>query len=256
LPFLAGASVAEAYVARPSPTTTAPSAPPTSKTRALVDAIRGELPDCDVVITDNRSVLLSQATRRGRRVVRVHQMFLDAPPEIRAATARFLAGGDRKHGVLVDQFIDSQAHLLAMAARPLKDDAHKGSVHDLMPIYDEVNDRYFEAAISAEIGWGQAPKKARRRTITFGSYDHRARRIVIHPALDQTHVPRVVVERIVHHEMLHAKHGEERDPGGRRVVHGRAFRRDEARFAGAKEADVWLESHLDELLRWKKRKTK
>jgi hypothetical protein len=74
---------------------------------------------------------------------------------------------------------------------------------------------------------------------------------VIHPVLDQPHVPGLIVARVVHHEMLHAKHGEQRDRGGRRVVHGRAFRADEARFDGAREADAWLEAHIDELLRFR-----
>lgn len=227
---------------------------PVSRTRALIDAIQTQIPGARVVLMDNRSVLLSQQRRNGQHVVRVHQMFLDAPPDVRAATAHFLARGDKTSGRVVDSFIDAQSHLLTMAARPLAPDAHIGRIHDLRLCYDAVNDRYFEGRISAEIGWGQGGRRSRRArtSITFGSYDHRAQRIVIHPVLDQPHVPGLVVARVVHHEMLHAKHGEERDRGGRRVVHGRAFRTEEARFDRSKDADAWLEAHMDSLLRFRR----
>ncbi len=213
-----------------------------------------QLPRSKVVFTDNRSVLLSQQkNKQGVRVVRVHQMFLDAPTDVALATARFLVDGNRRDGRVVDAFIDAQAHLLALVARPFSPDAHRGRVHDLLPLYTHLNSKYFADRISAEMGWGQAPpaKRRARRSITFGSYDHRAKRIVMHPALDQPHVPSLVVARVLHHEMLHQLHGDERAPSGRRIVHGPRFRTDEARFDGAVAADAWLDRHLDGLLRYK-----
>lgn len=211
------------------------------------------LPGAKVLIVDTRSVLLSQAEREGQRVVRVHQMFLDADDDTRRAVAVYLATGAKGAGAVVDDFVKRRTHLLAYTARPLKNDAAKGQVHDLEPIYGALNERYFEGRIAAEIGWGLAgaPQRRSRRSITFGSYDHRARRITMHPVLDRAHVPLLVVARIVHHEMLHAKIGEARSPSGRRVVHSRQFRAEEATFEGAAEADAWLERHLDELLRWR-----
>lgn len=230
-----------------------PAAPaPPSRTRALVDAIQRRLPGARVQITDNKTVLLSQSEREGVRVVRVHQMFLDAPDGVREAVATFLTRGDRRSGRVVDAFVEERGHLLEGAGRALRDDAHKGDVHDLMPMFVELNARYFGERIAAELGWGQAKLKRRRRTsITFGSWDQRARRIVIHPVLDQPPVPALCVARVLHHEMLHAWHGEARDAAGRRVVHGPAFRADEARFHAAREADAWFDRHLDALLRWK-----
>jgi hypothetical protein len=232
--------------------------PPTkvevSRTRALVDAITSHLPHARVVLTDNRTVLLSQTEKDGVRIVRVHQMFLDAPEHVRHAVAHYVARGDKTSGAVVDTFVDAQQHLLHGSARPLKDDAHLGRTHNLWPIFVELNARFFDNKIEAEIGWGRAgvrPRKRRRHSITFGSWDSRAKRIVIHPVLDQPHVPSLAVERVVHHEMLHAKHGEMRDAHGRRVVHGKAFRAEEAQFPGAKEADAWFDKNLDALLRWK-----
>ena len=153
---------------------------------------------------------------------------------------------------MVDAFIEERGHLLAGAGRALKDDAHLGAVHDLLPMFTNINAHYFGDTISAEIGWGQSKTMRRRRTsITFGSWDQRARRIVVHPVLDQLLVPALCVARVVHHEMLHAHHGERRDQRGRRVVHGAAFKAEEARFDGAGRADAWFDAHLDALLKWK-----
>jgi len=224
-----------------------------SRTRLLIDAITSLLPGAKVVIIDARSVLLSQSEKDGVRVVRVHQMFLDGDDDVRRAVAMYVATGNTAAGKVVDAFTRQHTHLLEWTARPMKSGAWIGQVHNLLEHFDAINHRYFKGAISAEIGWGQAgtPQRRRRRSITFGSYDHRARRIVLHPVLDVVTVPALVVARVVHHEMLHAKHGESRDAGGRRVVHSKAFRAEEATFDGAAEADAWIERHLDALLRWR-----
>lgn len=249
---VAAAPVAAAPVAA-APVAAAPEIKPTSKTRALVDDIHAHIPGCRVVITDNRTVLLSQATKGGVRTIRVHQMFLDAPAPVRQAVGAYLAKGDRKHGAIVDAFADAQSHLLSLAARPLPKEAHRGRHHDLLPMYLELNDRYFGGAIDAELGWSQpgAPCRKKRRSITFGSWDARAKRIVIHPVLDQRDVPELMVARVLHHEMVHAKVGDERGAGGQRIVHGKKFAAEEARFVGAREADAWFDQHLDVLLRWR-----
>jgi hypothetical protein len=226
---------------------------PVSRTKVLVDAIRAALGDVRVELGDARSTLVSQATAKdGARVVRVHQLFLDAPDDVRAALARWLSRGDKAAGRVIDDFVDAREHLLGVAA-PLPRDAHVGAHHDLAAIFVDVNERYFAKPVDAEIGWGGVGHVRRRgrSSITFGTYDERLRRILIHPCLDQAHVPRLCVARVVHHEMLHAKHPQVRGDDGRRVVHGPAFRRDEAQFEGAPEADRWFDAHLDALLRFK-----
>ena len=210
-----------------------------------------------VVLTDNKSTLLSQSVKQGVRTVRVHQMFLDGDDDVRAAVAHYLARGDRASGAVVDAFVDRTKHLLELVSKPLPDDAHVGRVHNLLPHFHELNARYFDNSVHAEIGWGLpgSPQRRRRRSITLGSYDSRARRITMHPVLDQPQVPSLCVARVVHHEMLHAVLGDARGPGGRRVVHSKAFRAAEALFVGAVEADGWIHKHLDALLRFRPRRT-
>lgn len=233
--------------------TSAPLVQGVSRTRLLVECIVGVIPGARIVIVDTRSVLLSQSERDGVRIIRAHQMFLDADDMVRRAVADYLATGRKAAGDVVDAFTRSRMHLLGWAARPMREGAWRGVAHNLMEHFDAINERYFSNAIAAEIGWSQAgsPTRRQRRSITFGSYDHRARRIVVHPVLDAADVPAVVVARIVHHEMLHAKIGEDHDSRGRRVVHSRAFREEEATFHGAMDADAWLDTHLDALLSWR-----
>lgn len=229
-----------------------------SRTRLLEDAIKARLgPATRVVLTDAKTVLASQSVKAGVRTVRLHQLFLDAPDEVRAALARFLEDGNRRAGKLVDAFIEEREHLLALHAEPLPPDAHEGENHDLLEIFHELNARYFDARIEAELTWGSTGsfRGRSRQSITLGSYDYRAKRITIHPVLDQPLVPRLCVARILHHEMCHARHPAEASPGGRRVVHTPAFRREEARFEGAREADAWLDANLDAILRYRERRS-
>jgi hypothetical protein len=222
------------------------------RTKALQRALEQRLGrHIRVVITDTKSTLLSQSQRHGQHVVRIHQMFLDGSDDIFADLARFLASSDKGAGLRLDAFIDEQEHLLHQHVVELNPLAHVGRVHDLRIAMTTINRTYFDDAIVAEITWGQPGKTKRRRSITLGTYDDRAKRITIHPALDQAFVPTLCVERIVHHEMLHAFHPPEQTYGGRRVVHTAAFRRAEAGFQSASVADQWFLQHLDRLLRFR-----
>ena len=251
VPPLSSSSSSPARTSTPSSASSPPR--PTSQTRLLVDAIVAANPGARVRIIDARTRLLHTTERDGVRTFHVHKLFLDADDAERAAIARYLATGDRRAGAVVDALIRRQRFLLDFTADPLPPDAHVGRTHDLAVIRDDVNRAYFDGVLVAGITWAPPPRgpKDVRRSITYGTYDHRERRIAIHPALDDADVPALVVARVVHHELLHAKHGEDVDDGGRRVLHSKAFRADEALFRGAAEADAWLEQHLERMLAWR-----
>ena len=84
----------------------------------------------------------------------------------------------------------------------------KGKRHDLLQIFEDVNERYFDGAVNALITWGTAANAGGRRanprrTIKLGSYGSVDRLIRVHPSLDRTWVPRYFVAFVVYHEMLH-----------------------------------------------------
>lgn len=118
----------------------------------------------------------------------------------------------------------------------------RGRHHDLTEICRAVNREHFGGTLQTRITWGRAgtPLARRRRSIVFGSYDAATDTVRIHPALDSPEVPRLFLEYIVFHELLHAVHPVRVGPGGRRVVHSRAFVRAERRFPRLREARALL----------------
>jgi hypothetical protein len=228
-----------------------PAAAKVPRSRQLQRALEQALGPHQLKITDNRSTLLSTSTRKGVLCVRVHQLFLDGDEQLFLDIARYLRSGHKGAGERIDAFVASRDHLLDHHVKDLAPDAHVGEHHDLLAIFRDLNASYFHPAIRADITWSAASPLKRKSSITLGTYDARARRIQIHPALDQSWVPRLCVARVVHHEMLHAKHPAEKGPGGRRVVHGPAFLKEEAGFDGAQQADVWFDLNLDRLLRYR-----
>jgi hypothetical protein len=219
------------------------------KTKLLEEAIRRGLgPHAKVLITDNKSTLISRTKKGDQWTVRIHQMFLEGGQPLFDDIGRWLGRGDAAAAKRIDDYIAAREHILDHHARPLDDDAGRGVVHDLVEIMHRVNTQHFDPHVRAEITWGQGVRRGRRSTITLGTFDERARRITIHAVLDQPFVPEIAVARVVHHEMLHAVFPPVRGDGGRRIVHGEAFRRAEGTFRDATEADRWLDANLDRLL--------
>jgi hypothetical protein len=203
-------------------------------------------------ITDNRQAIISHSIDRGVLRARIHHMFLDAPPNVLDALVRYVTSGDREASVLVGHYIEANAGRLARRSRQVPLVA-AGKHHDLLRIFQDVNERYFDGAVNALITWGNRGAKGTRRhdprkTIKLGSYAAVDRLIRVHPALDRTWVPRYFVAYIVYHEMLHhvmpATRGE-----GRRNLHPPEFLARERDFRHYDRAIAWEKGHLGRLLR-------
>jgi hypothetical protein len=215
-----------------------------------------------LAVTDNQYTMISVRRSRGLFRLRLHHMFLDAAPEVVRALGRYVAHNDRESSQLLGRFIDvnqrkirrARARLRrpALAQRPVTVET-RGDVHDLQAIFDALNAQYFNNAIDARITWGQrhpagaAPRQ--RSSIKMGSYSVEDRLIRIHPSLDRPFVPRMFVEWIVFHEMLHQKH-DIPVKAGRRQFHTPEFLAEEATFAHYHEVRLWERMHLDHLLEY------
>ncbi len=111
----------------------------------------------------------------------------------------------------------------------------RGQCYDLPALFAELNARYFAGQIPAtKLSWSARPSRIR-----LGHYDIAHHAIVLNRSLDRSEVPRLAVEYILYHEMLHVKHPVE-SAGGRRRIHPPAFRAEEKRFAGYAEARAAL----------------
>jgi hypothetical protein len=200
-------------------------------------------------ITDNRHSIITHRIQRGTLHVRIHHMFLDAPPAVVDALVRYVTRGDRDASAALGNYIDENGVRLARRKRnaPL---VSKGRHHDLLALFNDVNDRYFEGAINALVTWGKRPTvgKGQRKTIKLGSYSGVDRLIRVHPGLDQNWVPRYFVAYIVYHEMLHHV-----IPGsrglGRVNLHPPEFKEREKQFRHFERALDWERRHVSRLLR-------
>jgi len=216
----------------------------------LADAVAEGLGErVRLVVHDNRSVMVSYRRVRGEVRLRVHHLFLGAPPDVARALGAFTASGRpaarREASRRIEAWVKEQRDRIA--APPARELHARGRFHDLQEMLDRLNAEHFGGAVRARIGWGRSGIRPGRRSIKTGVYLHHARAIRIHPALDREDVPAYYVEAVVFHEMLHevVPLGER---GGRRVVHGPEFRRRERRFPGYARARAWERAHLHLLL--------
>jgi hypothetical protein len=211
-----------------------------------------------LAVTDNRYTMISVKREKGFFRLRLHHMFLDAAPEVVRALGEYVAKNDREASRLLGRFIDINQRKIRRARRNRPKPATitietRGEVHDLQDVYEFLNRRYFDGTIDARITWGQrsgpdAPRK-QRNSIKMGSYSVEDRLIRIHPSLDRPFVPRMFVEWIVYHEMLHQKH-DIPVVAGRRQFHTPEFLAEEACFEHFARARLWERENLDRLLHY------
>lgn len=113
----------------------------------------------------------------------------------------------------------------------------RGSFFDLNEIFDDLNHRFFAGKLThAGLGWSCK----RSRTI-LGHHDAAHRTITVSRLLDSAHTPRLLVEYLMYHEMLHIHFPIARNHH-RRVVHSREFHEAERRFPAYDQARKLLRS--------------
>ncbi len=111
----------------------------------------------------------------------------------------------------------------------------QGATYDLDALFDELNFKYFFGLMAKPaIGWSLRVSRA-----TLGHYDPSHHTIVLNKSLDRVTVPRLVVEYVMYHEMLHLRHPVVHK-GVRRCVHTPEFKAAEAQFEQLAEAVALL----------------
>lgn len=199
-------------------------------------------------VHDNRSTMISFRREPPLLRLRVHHLFLEAPHAVVQAIADYAGRGKRAAGRVLDEYIADRQERIRAEARRASALSTRGKCFDLAEVFGRLNTLYFQDTIRARIGWGRHARRGRRKSIRLGVYDHRAREIRVHPALDRPDVPLFFVEYIVFHEMLHQVFPSARD-SGRHVHHPRAFRDRERAFPRYAAALAWEKEHLHALLR-------
>jgi hypothetical protein len=114
----------------------------------------------------------------------------------------------------------------------------RGECYDLVELFEDINLRFFDGLMSRpDLGWTRRVSRT-----TLGHYDPSHHAIVLSSILDRPTVPRLAVEYVMFHEMLHLRYPVEHK-GSRRCVHTPEFRAAEKQFPQLKEAKEALK-HL------------
>ena len=118
---------------------------------------------------------------------------------------------------------------------------------NLKKMFDQLNVEYFESKIKANIEWGKIVNKKNLTSFRFGSYDPGKKLIRVHPRLQQSFVPRSVLELTIYHEMCHQWAPMKRKKG-MWVVHHTQFKEKERCYRFYKEARSWEKENWKKLM--------
>jgi predicted metal-dependent hydrolase len=220
--------------------------------RVLGVALRLYLPPgkgLDLRLTNNHYSMISVRRRPDGYRLRMHRMFVGAPPRIVRALARYVVHNDRRASQLLGDYIDRNQHVIKRQERKPRQVSLRtaGRAHDLQAIFARLNAERFDGKLDARITWGPVAAKRARRSIKMGSFAVEDRIIRIHPVLDQADVPEFFISWIVFHEMLHGRHDILRK-GHRRIFHSKAFLEEERTYPDFDRATAWERANLDRLL--------
>lgn len=190
----------------------------------------------------NSHIRLEQGSLR----VRITDVLKSAPAPILEALAYILLCklyrrpvpgeySDRYRRYLNRKDTRSSVHLVRQTRGRKLATPPQGSHYDLEQLFDELNFRYFFGLMSRpNLGWSLRPSRA-----TLGHYDPSHNTIILSKILDQERIPRLAVEYVMFHEMLHLRHPVDHR-GARRCVHTPEFKAAEREFVGCDQAKQLL----------------
>jgi predicted metal-dependent hydrolase len=207
---------------------------------------RSEVPELRVEFFGFANINNTIRLRDGKLRVRVSDLLEGAPEPVLKAIAHILLAKmyrkpvDREHAMRYRRYVSAQhmsrkAHLVRQMRGRKRIHSAQGHTYDLETIFEELNRRFFHGLLGRPLmTW--SGEHARNR---LGHYDPAHNAIVVSRVFDQARVPRLVVEYIVYHEMLHLKHPV-RMRGSRRCVHSAEFQAEERQFPWLEEAKQFL----------------
>ncbi|MBX3248297.1 MAG: hypothetical protein KF901_14045 [Myxococcales bacterium] len=232
---------------RRSPTSSSPRVIATTHLALSIERVVGA--PVDVVVTQNRRMMVSARREADALVVRVHEMFLLAPAPVVDALGRYLKDRRKEDAAILDTFIASRRELITKPKVRRTVLRTRGAHHDLREIFEALEPRFVESFEGVQITWGRLTRRKRgQRGLQLGTYSPSERLIRIHPILDQAWVPGFVVATVVHHEMLHHALPAVMD-NGRAYFHTPEFRRREAAYPDHARCEAWERANIGNLLR-------
>lgn len=184
----------------------------------------------------------------GRMKLRLSDLLEGAPEPVLKAIIHILLSKiyrkpiDAAHASRYRRYITSRdmiekAHRVRQLRGRKRLESAQGRYYDLDEVFDTLNVRFFYGLLGRpQMSW--SGEQARH---LLGHYDPAHNAIIISKVFDQARVPRLAMEYIVYHEMLHLKHPVKMR-GTRRCVHGKEFREEEKAFPQIEEARLFLKT--------------
>jgi hypothetical protein len=182
----------------------------------------------------------------GLLVVRIADTLAGAPETVHEALAEILLSklfrkpvpahaNDRYRRYLNRRDIRDSLDLVRQIRGRKRVEHPTGAHYNLEEMFEELNLRYFWGLMARpRIGW--SPHASRT---LLGHYDPSHNTIVLSRILDRATTPRLCVEYVLYHEMLHLRHPAEHR-GVRRCVHTKEFKAAEKQFERLAEAKALL----------------
>ncbi len=183
----------------------------------------------------------------GRLEFRVTDVLQSAPAPILEALAYILicklfrkpvppAQRHRYKLYLNRQDVRRTLHLLRQTRGRKHISGPQGERYNLDDVFNEINLQFFNGLLAQPaLGWSLRVSKT-----ILGHFDPSHNAIIISRLLDKPNAPRLALEYVMYHEMLHLRHPVE-TKGARRRIHPKAFRDAEKLFPQLKEAKALLE---------------
>jgi predicted metal-dependent hydrolase len=181
--------------------------------------------------------------------VRISDILQDAPLEIIRSVAFILLAKLYRKTVDVSVHENYRSYILcseiqerarvarSQRGRQPRRAAPRGRHVNLEASFERVNQKYFNGEFNRPaISWS-----SKRSRYILGRYDALHHTIFVSRVFDSLATPDYVIDYIVFHEMLHAKHRSQVQDG-RCIVHTREFKADEQKFAEFERAKRWLKS--------------
>jgi hypothetical protein len=182
----------------------------------------------------------------GRLKVRISDLLAAAPAPVLEALAFILLGklyrkpvpkvyGYRYRLYLNRKDVRRQAELVRQVRGRKFVSGPRGEVYDLEEVFEALNSRFFGGMMARpRLGWSRTASRS-----MLGHFDPSHNAIIISRIFDQTKMPRLGIEYVMFHEMLHLRHPVDHN-GSRRRVHTREFRLAEKEFPRLEEAKELL----------------
>jgi hypothetical protein len=207
---------------------------------------RTPLPSIEIQVRRYANANAQIRLEEGILQVRMADTLAGAPESVHEALAEILlaklfrrpipaASNDRYRRYLNRRDVRRSLELVKHIRGRKHVDPPQGKQFDLVEVFEELNLRYFFGLMARpSLGWS---KQASRTML--GHYDPPHNAIVISRIFDRPGTPRLALEYVMYHEMLHLRYPAEHE-GARRCVHTRAFKDAEKQFERLKEAKALL----------------